>query len=176
MFDNVFSWALSVGRLLIIITQFIALGAFLFRFVLDRQIIDLNDTIRDKQAVVKFMEQDEKKYRALMSRLTSISKYQDEALQRQVLLSQIVEMARGKMEFESFSSDGESISVEGTTVSVNLLQRLINDYKSYPGVTGVSINSIENEVLSNRIRASFTLSFTNAEQSDIQAQVQEQIQ
>lgn len=174
VFDSAFSWALSVGRLFIIITQFIALGAFLFRFVLDRQIIDLNDTIRDKQAVVKFMDQDEKTYRGLISRLATASKYQDEALEKEKLLADLVDIARGKMEFLSLISDGKGVSIKGTTRSVNILQGLINEYRSYPGVLSVSINSIETQAKNNSIVASFTLSFTpplkEGEVADVPAQ------
>ena len=158
LFDSVFNWALSVGRLLIIITQFVALGAFLFRFVLDRQIIDLNDTIRDKQNVVRVLDKDEKVYRSLQARLATISKYQEEASKKGVLMTRIVDAAKGKMEFSSMIVDAEGVSIEGSTTSVRLLQSLINDYRSMPGVTGVSISTIETIVDTNRVKAGISLS------------------
>jgi Tfp pilus assembly protein PilN len=168
LFDTLFSWAISVGRLLIIITQFVALGAFLFRFVLDRQIIDLNDSIRDKQTVVKFMENEEKTYRGLQVRLAGIAERQDQAASQEALLSRIVDLARGKMEFTSLTADAESVSIEGTTNSVTILQRLIDEYRQYPPVTSVSINSIDTEPLNNRITASFSLSLVATPPDDLE--------
>lgn len=165
LFDSVFSWALSVGRLLIIITQFIALGAFLFRFVLDRQIIDLNDKITDKQNVVRVLEKDEKIYRSLQARLVIIAKYQEEAGNKEKLMTRIVDAAKGKMEFTSLIVDAEGASIEGNTTSVRLLQSLINEYRSMPGVTGVSINTIETISDTNRVKAGIALSFATLAES-----------
>ena len=44
--DRFITWALNAGRLLVIITETVALSAFLFRFGLDREIVDLNDKIK----------------------------------------------------------------------------------------------------------------------------------
>ena len=41
-----FNWALSIGRLLIILTEMVALATFLYRFGLDAQIVDLHDKIK----------------------------------------------------------------------------------------------------------------------------------
>lgn len=167
LFDSIFNWALSVGRLLIIITQFIALGAFLFRFVLDRQIIDLNDVIQDKQTVVKFLEKDEKTYRSLQKRLEVIGKYQDDASEQVEMLTGMVDLARGKMELTSFSFTSTSVTIEGVTSSGSMLQQFISQLRTYPGIAAVSIDTIENLSEENRIRASISLSFKAPESETV---------
>ena len=55
-FDLFIKWALSIGRVVVIATEAIALSAFLYRFSLDQQLIDLNDKIVQKQALVKLLK------------------------------------------------------------------------------------------------------------------------
>jgi hypothetical protein len=47
------TWALSIGRYIIIFTELIVILAFLSRFKLDRDLSDLNQSIREKQAVIR---------------------------------------------------------------------------------------------------------------------------
>jgi hypothetical protein len=56
-------WAITGGRFLVILTETIALGAFLFRFNLDRQIVDLSDRI--KVARLSVVQSNEEKYRLI---------------------------------------------------------------------------------------------------------------
>ena len=42
-------WALYIGRLLVIITEVIALFVFLSRFSIDRKLIDYSDSIKKQQ-------------------------------------------------------------------------------------------------------------------------------
>ena len=46
------NWALTIGRLLIILVETLALGTFLYRFSLDMQIVDLKDKIKVQRAFV----------------------------------------------------------------------------------------------------------------------------
>src|SRR5476651_2190356 len=68
--EQVINWSLSIGRFLVIGVELIALGAFLFRFTLDRQIIDLHALIKNKQIIVADLKDSEATYRNLQDRLT----------------------------------------------------------------------------------------------------------
>src|SRR5689334_17423335 len=67
--DRLIQFALTIGRGLVVLTEAIALGAFLFRFGLDRQIIDLHDRISQEQAVIKLLKKNEDTYRNLQDRI-----------------------------------------------------------------------------------------------------------
>ncbi len=62
LLDQFLSWALNIGRLLVIITETLALSVFLFRFSLDVQIIDLHDKIKAASRVVENFKESEETF------------------------------------------------------------------------------------------------------------------
>src|SRR5574338_651182 len=72
--DKFVNWSLTIGRLLIIITETAALSAFAYRLTIDWQIIDLHEKIKDQQAIVSLLEPKEQLYRGLQKELTEIDK------------------------------------------------------------------------------------------------------
>lgn len=65
-------WALSVGRWIVVFTEFIVICAFLSRFYLDRRIADLHEDIFQKQAIVQAMNNFEEEFRFLKERVEII--------------------------------------------------------------------------------------------------------
>ena len=72
------AWALSVGRYIIIFTELIVILAFLSRFKLDRDLADLNQSIREKQAIITAASKFEKEFTFLQARLIAIRKIKTE--------------------------------------------------------------------------------------------------
>ncbi len=68
------TWALSVGRYIVIFTELIVILAFLSRFKLDRDLADLNQSIREKQAIIEASAEFEKEFIFLQKRLATIKK------------------------------------------------------------------------------------------------------
>ena len=73
--DRFIDWALTIGRLLVILTEIVALSAFIYRFSLDRQLIDLHSKITQEQAIANYLNNNEKKYRNLQDRLAIATNY-----------------------------------------------------------------------------------------------------
>lgn len=74
------TWALSVGRYIIIFTELIVILAFLSRFKLDRDLTDLNQSIREKQAVITTASKFEEEFTFLQTRLAAIRKINSEKI------------------------------------------------------------------------------------------------
>src|SRR4029078_3722140 len=69
------NWAVNIGRLLIIITETVALATFLYRFNLDMKIVDLPHDIKQKSFIVKNSKVYEESFRNLQERLALAKKY-----------------------------------------------------------------------------------------------------
>ncbi|HVZ58575.1 MAG TPA: hypothetical protein VG935_02380, partial [Patescibacteria group bacterium] len=67
--DIFIHWAITGGRFIVILTETIALAAFLYRFSLDRQIVDLHDQINAKETIVAALKDQEVSYRELQQRI-----------------------------------------------------------------------------------------------------------
>jgi Tfp pilus assembly protein PilN len=65
----VLEWGLVFGKWAVIITQLVVMGAFLYRFTLDRSLTDLRKSIAKQVAVVKSYEQIEKDYILIQKRV-----------------------------------------------------------------------------------------------------------
>jgi len=70
---KVSTWALSIGRWIVIITELIVILAFMARFKLDRDNSNLIEDINQKQAVIKAFSDFETIFRQTQTRLSTLS-------------------------------------------------------------------------------------------------------
>lgn len=154
--DVFLGWALTVGRLLIILTETLALSVFLYRFSLDMKIVDLHDQIKNKSSIVAAFKNTEATVRDLQTRLAFAQKLDEASSMTPNALSDIVDMGRGKVTFRKilFSADSVEIDVQATNSSA--LSAFVNSLKAYRGITSVSINNVENKTTSAFIRMSIS--------------------
>lgn len=153
--DQFLGWALTVGRLLIILTETLALGTFLYRFSIDMRIIDLRDNIKYQSTIVQ-QYQKEKIYRDVQTRLALTETYGDKSNNASSPLSDIIEMGRSKITFKNLVISSGTIKIEAQASNGNSLTLFVNSLKSYPGITSVSIGNVETKTSSSLINADIT--------------------
>ena len=68
-------WVTTVGRLVIVFTELVVIGAFLSRFSLDRKNSDLSEVIRQQKAILESTKEFEGEYVLLANRLMFIDKF-----------------------------------------------------------------------------------------------------
>ena len=158
-FDHFIGWALTVGRIVVIVTEGIALLAFLYRFGLDRQLIDLHDKIASEENIVKFLQKNEDIYRNFQSRLSLASNIL--AVQDQTVTSyeDITKMIPPDMSIQNFQFSQENMRLEASMQSVVSFTKLIDSMKKYPSVESVSIDRIENRTSTGTINIIITVVF-----------------
>jgi len=154
--DLILSWALTAGRLIIILTEGLALSAFLYRFTLDRQIIDLHGKINQEDAVVKLLNHNEDTYRNLQSRLSLIEKINNQTSQTQKTFFDIFNLTPPDVKITSVSLSKDLIKTVIEARSVNSLALFLKNMKNYPNIKDVSIDTIENRISSANIVVSIS--------------------
>lgn len=141
-----FKWAVNAGRIIIIVTELIALGALLYRFVIDRQIVDLHDQIKREEIVVKSQEKREEDFRSLQDRLTNSKKFTDETnLKVKTLQAMFSAVKERGFSTSKLNLSQDSIIIEGTSPSVFNLVEFINSLKKQNGVTAINLNEVKSE-------------------------------
>lgn len=139
------NWALTIGRLLIILVETLALGTFIYRFSLDMQITDLKDKIKSQRIIVSNFKSSEDKFRGLHTKL-SLSKQIDASAENSPkILNDIIEMGKGYITFRNISISTRSFQIEAQASTVAPLSGFVNDLKKYPPVKSVSIDKVENK-------------------------------
>lgn len=157
--DKFIHWALSVGRMVVILTEAIALCAFIYRFTLDRQLIDIHDEIKKKQAYINLLADNEKTYRSLQDRILLTTQYSKNANTTTQSLTDIIALAPSDMFLTNISASTDRIRIEGTIQSIKSLSRFIEKLKNYTTVASVSLDKVENRTSSSTISVSITATF-----------------
>ncbi len=147
------TWALSVGRLLIIIVETLALGTFLYRFTLDWQIIDLKDKIKAQRAIVTSFKSQEDIFRNMQARLDHIKKLDNMSANNPQMLSDIVEMGRGYVTFRRVYVTDKSVSIEAYASTPAPITAFVAALKEHPRIQSISIEKIENKTTSSEVTA-----------------------
>jgi hypothetical protein len=138
-------WALYVGRLLIIITEAVALFVFLSRFSIDRKLIDHSDNIKKQQALVEFFKDGEEKYRATQLKL-SISKSSASSSSASIqLFDELMQQANTQINFNALSVTSSSMTVTATSSVADVLANFVTQLKNHPRVVSLNVDKVESK-------------------------------
>ena len=148
-FAEFINWILTIGRLLVIIIELIALGAFLYRFSLDRQLIDLRSQIKQKQTIVSSQKENEAKYRNLQDRLYLASNFSALTMERITTLKDMLSLTPQGMKLSIISLTKENFSITINVQNMSSIRFYANSLKKYPKLNTLSLDSIEKKALSN---------------------------
>ncbi len=155
--DQFISWSLTIGRLIVILTEVLALSAFIYRFGLDRQLVNLHDRIVQEQAIVSFLKKNETTYRNLQDRLSLAQKVtaaQDNNIQ---IYDEVKSLIPTDFDVQNFTFSLDSIKITAATSSVASLGDFVNAVKNNSEVSSVSIDDIENRTGYSTIQISLTI-------------------
>ena len=147
--DQFLDWAIAIGRLLIIITETIALSAFLYRFSIDRQLIDLNDEIKKNESIVAYFKTGEDTYLHAQTKL-SISKTQMAATANTVSMFQtMMQLSRGHaIKFNNFSVTDNFMQLAVQASSTQALSDFLETLKINKRIDSINIDKVENRTSS----------------------------
>ncbi len=168
------NWALTIGRLLIILVETLALSVFIYRFSLDMQTQDLKDKIKIQRAIVQSFKSQEDVFRNLQSRLTLVKTYDIQSTNSPSMLSEIIDKGRGHITFRKIYISNDVIRIEAQAPTVAPLTEFVNSLKKYPPVTGVNIDKVENKMSSAEVVVGISAYLTKTGQATVDATDQSQ--
>ena len=145
LFDRFMNWALTVGRLIVILTEIVALSVFVYRFSLDEKLIDLHSAIKQKQSLVSLLKQDEDKYRNLQDRIALTSSLLEKNAKTNKIVLDIVGLTPQGSRIDNLTFNQDKLTINASINSVSSLTDFINVIKDYPNIKAVNIDTIENK-------------------------------
>ena len=146
--NQVINWALTIGRVLIIIVEVIALTALIYRFVLDAQLRDINSRIIQDKAILDSQKENEDKFRNLQDRLTLETSIINQGKDKIKIIKDIIGFTPQGMTLTKVSSSIDGIKIDTNVSSVFPLSTFINSLREYPETDSISIDKIENKTAS----------------------------
>ncbi|MBI4079382.1 MAG: hypothetical protein HY429_03745 [Candidatus Levybacteria bacterium] len=149
--DKIINWALSVGRVIVIVAEAVALSAFLYRFSLDRELIDLNDKIEQRLAIVDRAKNTEGAFRNLQERLTVIKNLSASGKEVVSLMQVVYSLAPSGFVINDLSILEDKVKIDASVQSPLLITTFVKELKKYPSIINVSLDRIENKTSSAKI-------------------------
>lgn len=156
---KVLRWAVSVGRHIVIFTEIIVIGSFFSRFVLDRQVTDLNTSILQKQAIAESYGTLDTDIREIQRRTQDISEILSQQGRYEVL-NIITSITPPEVVYDQISLSGERLSVAGRSRSGNALSALVEGFRQRPEFQSITIGDISSGESDQAGQTLFSMSMT----------------
>lgn len=144
-FGKFLKWVLTVGRYIIIVTELVVVVAFLSRFKLDRDLTDLNEKIKQQQAIINASSQFEKKFRFLQKRLSTIEGLRRTQLETGQVLTELANLIPINVSLSNFVVAGKEVSLIATALSEEGLATFLKNLKNSPKFDKLTISSLKSE-------------------------------
>lgn len=152
-------WALSTFRIMVIVTEMFVMLAFLSRFWLDARNVDLNDLIKQKQAVLATSSDFEKEFRNLQKRLKIFSALSTDERIISSYLTTIVSYLPTDISLDSFSWSGSTLQIKGASVTEGSISQLIVNLEESGSFEKVEMTNLDSSRQEGSL-LSFTLRLT----------------
>jgi Tfp pilus assembly protein PilN len=143
--DKFIQWSLTYGRYIIIGTEIIVLLAFLSRFKLDREYIDLKDEVVEKQKILTALAPVEKNVLQLQNRIESIKKADDSQSRALAILPLLASTTPTEVTFKKITVVGNKITIVGLTKETAYITQFVTNLKSISlfKQDGVALENVE---------------------------------
>lgn len=159
--DIFFRWLIKTGRVIVVVTELVALVALLYRFILDRQIIDLHDQIRQEREFLKVRSKEEGGYRKIQAKLSSIETLPKDSFNQIEQIKFLIDVMKSTRDLgltdTHFTIGRNSLSVGGRSPSVFILNSYLDYLKHLDQVLAIILDEVANQQGSIRFRISVEL-------------------
>lgn len=137
------TWALSVGRYIVIFTEIVVILSFLSRFQLDRQLTDLNKEIVEKKAVIDSYGELEQNVRDIQKKIANYQQLKPQRSIKQVF-DELSLVTPESIEYIDLNINSNSVEITGRTQSTQALRQFITNLQLTNYFSGVSVEHISN--------------------------------
>lgn len=144
LFDKFMNWILTIGRLIVIITEVVAVIAFVYRFSLDEQLVNLHSAIKQKQDIISVSKNDENKYRNLQDRIVLVDSSSKQAANFNQIFTDIINLIPGQIKINDLILNKDRINLSIDIGSISSLGIFVDSLKSYHSIKSINIDNIEN--------------------------------
>ena len=143
--DKFLNWTLTIGRLIIIMTEVVAITAFVYRFSLDDKLVNLHSVVKKKQNIIFVLKNDENKYRNLQDRIALAANFSNKGIKISQAITNISNQISNQAQINSFIFNKDRVNLNANIVTVSSLSNLVDSLKNNQNIKSVSIDNIENK-------------------------------
>ncbi len=128
--ERILNWLLSTFRVIVVVTEFVVIIAFVSRFFLDAKSNDLSDQIDAKKAVIASFAKFEKEYKNTQKRLSIFSAISSDKNNLSPVISNITKSLPNDVVLVSLINDKNGLNVKANSFSEQSIVQFISNLKS----------------------------------------------
>ncbi len=149
--DKILTWALSVGRWIVIVTELVVIGAFIWRFSLDMRLTALQEDIETQKNHIRAFASVETEFRAAQQRINSVAEALDLQPDIPTIFSEFNKSfpRTTDLKINRFNWNKNIISITGEAVDETTISLFENTLRSSPLVTSVNLTNVSLKVENN---------------------------
>ena len=144
-FGKFLKWLLTVGRWIIITTELIVIIAFLSRFKLDRDLTNITEDIKQKQAIITSSTDLEKEFRLLQKRLITIETLNKNRYEANKVLSFLTELTPVGVQIDNLNLAENEIALNANANSEFSLASFLSNLKNSPEIKTVNLYQVSSD-------------------------------
>ena len=140
---RVFTWILTSFRYMVIATELVVILAFLSRFWLDAKTTDLNDEIKQKQAIVLATSTFEKEFRESQNKLEAYASLTKKEKPASSLMNIISSYLPPEAYLSSVSLIGSEVQIKGSSFSERAIAQFISNLNALEDFENVTLTQVD---------------------------------
>ena len=148
---KIFKWVLGVGRVIIMVTEVVAISTFLLRFKLDSNLTALNEEIAKKQLVVSASQELENNVRFLQKQLFAINLIELQDLRSTTVLNALSQITPLDVTLSNLQINKTNISLTAESLSSAGLATFLKGLKTSEYFSQIDLTSVESPGANNPI-------------------------
>lgn len=138
-------WAVSVGRWIVVFTEFIVICAFLSRFYFDTQLANLFDELKQKQAMVDSAYSFEENFRQVQKKTQLVKSLLIGQDNPSLLISDVGSILPLNVSLKGVSLDEKTILISGSALSEKGLSTFLKALGTLPKISQVSLSNVSTD-------------------------------
>jgi len=144
-FGKFLKWLLTIGRWIIISTELIVIMAFLSRFKLDRDLTNITEDIKQKQAIISTSSDFEKEFRFLQKRIAAIENLNKNRQEANKVLYFLAAATPVGIKIDSFNLMENEIALMADANSEFSLATFLKNLKAAPEIETVNLYQVNSD-------------------------------
>lgn len=143
--DKLIFFALHYLRYIIVMTQIVVIGVFFYRFTIDQQVIDLKESVNQKQEIIRITLPMVNEVKAIESKITVIKKLIAEQKNFSEHFTYITSIIPETIIINNLHISEQDITLEGKTADLNSIRLLYERLKKDQKFKTVSLGKVSKE-------------------------------
>lgn len=135
-------WAISVGRWIVVLTEFVVICAFLSRFYFDTVLDNLFDETRQKQAIVDSAQSFEENFQEIQEKTKMVKTLLAKEKKPSLLFTEVNQVIPANVFLTSVSIADENLQLAGYSLSEKSLSLFVSGLKTLPNLEKISLSNV----------------------------------